>query len=372
MPITALRKRYQEALNDFFHKDEEKALYEVSNLGKELVLEKLGPDVLLEIHSICLKKIVEKLDPVTISRMVVNANEVLLNGIMAYAMNYYSFMELIENEKLKLEEVRGELQLKAAKLEEANEKLHEMDRLKSLFIATMSHELRTPLNSIIGFSRILMDEWAGPLNEEQKENLAIILTSGKHLLGLINDIIDISKIEAGKIERRLEKFDLADMISEGTMALTNEAHRKNLTLQVKSEHIMMRTDRKRFLQCVLNLLSNAVKFTEQGGITVNACRHGFRRIEVVISDTGIGIPQEYHQSLFTPFLSIESPLRAKSQGAGLGLYLTRRLVTNILEGELLFESVPGKGSVFTMRLPVKPRRTQEVAIFETERLWEQS
>jgi len=372
MPISALRKRYQEALNDFFHKDEEKALYEVSNLGKELVLEKLGPDVLLEIHSLCLKRIVEKLDPVTISRMVVNANEVLLNGIMAYAMNYYSFMELIENEKQKLEVVRGELQQKAAKLEEANEKLHEMDRLKSLFIATMSHELRTPLNSIIGFSRILMDEWAGPLSGEQKENLGIILTSGKHLLGLINDIIDISKIEAGKIERKLEKFDVADVIGEGVVALANEAHRKNLELRVEAEHITMHTDRKRLLQSILNLLSNAVKFTEEGSVTISARRAGLRVVELAIADTGIGIPRQYHASLFTPFFSIESPLRSKSQGAGLGLYLTKRLITNILEGELQFESQPGKGSVFTLRIPRKPKRTEAIAFLESEKLWEPS
>ena len=145
---------------------------------------------------------------------------------------------------------------------------------------------------------------------------------------------------------------MVDVIGDGVTALINDAQRKGLFLEVNAQPVMMRTDRKRLLQCVLNLLSNAVKFTEEGGVTVTACRLGFRHAEITISDTGIGIPREYHQSLFTPFLSIESPLRSRSQGAGLGLYLTKRLIMNILEGELLFESESGKGSRFTMRLQI--------------------
>ena len=168
-----------------------------------------------------------------------------------------------------------DLNNKTEELEQANVKLKDLDRLKSMFIASMSHELRTPLNSIIGFSSILHDDWIGPVNAEQKENLATILRSGKHLLNLINDVIDISKIEAGKIECKIEDFDLNDVISEAVNLLTSEIKEKGLSLTVDAVSLRMHTDRRRLLQCVINLLSNAVKFTEKGSVRINA-RKGIR------------------------------------------------------------------------------------------------
>src|SRR6185369_16763356 len=162
------------------------------------------------------------------------------------------------------------VQERTAELEDANYRLREIDHLKSMFIASMSHELRTPLNSIIGFSSILLDEWVGPMNDEQKENLAIVLRAGKHLLSLINDVIDVSKIEAGLIEINPEEFELHDVISEVTASLQKEIEGKGLKLQVASIRLKMHTDRRRLLQCVLNLLSNAVKYTEKGTIYIGA------------------------------------------------------------------------------------------------------
>ena len=252
------------------------------------------------------------------------------------------------------EELEQRVIERTRELSEANVKLREMDRLKSMFIASMSHELRTPLNSIIGFSNILLDEWAGPLNDEQKENLAIILRSGKHLLALINDVIDVSKIEAGKIEAVIEEFDVYDMIEEAVNLMTKDAWGKGLERKVESIHLTMNTDRRRLLQCVINLLGNAVKFTDKGYVRI-AVRRLHDAAKISVEDTGIGIREEDMPKLFRPFVRLVSPQKAVVPGTGLGLYLTGRLVKEVLKGEIMCASTYGKGSLFSMRLPIKIR-----------------
>jgi PAS domain S-box-containing protein len=252
-----------------------------------------------------------------------------------------------------------DLNEKTGELEQANARLKELDRLKSMFIASMSHELRTPLNSVIGFSSVLLNEWVGPINAEQKENLAIILRSGKHLLNLINDVIDVSKIEAGKIESSAEEFDLHDLVSEAVSLVKEEFGEKGLDLRVAAAHQQMRSDRRRLLQCVLNLLSNAVKFTEQGGVTVEArivkvsgATQDAGVAEISVTDTGIGIREEDIGKMFQPFVRLSSPLQATVPGTGLGLYLTRKLAAEVLKGDILLTSEYGKGSRFTIRIPL--------------------
>jgi signal transduction histidine kinase len=253
-----------------------------------------------------------------------------------------------------------DLNRKTDELEQANAKLQELDRLKSMFVASMSHELRTPLNSIIGFSSVILNEWLGPVTAEQKENLAIILRSGKHLLNLINDVIDVSKIEAGKIESLAEEFDLGELIDEALSLLRKEAKDKGLELRVEAAPLSMRTDRRRLLQCVLNLLSNAAKFTELGSVTVEA-RGGPHPAgsppggwaEIAVSDTGVGIREEDLPRMFQPFVRLVYPGQPTVPGTGLGLYLTRKLVVEILKGELLLTSAYGRGSRFIIRIPVR-------------------
>jgi PAS domain S-box-containing protein len=268
--------------------------------------------------------------------------------------------ELLDSQRA-LVNIVEDLNLKTAELEQANSKLKELDRLKSMFIASMSHELRTPLNSIIGFSSILFDEWLGPLTTEQKENLAVIRRSGKHLLSLINDVIDVSKVEAGIIESHAEDFDLFDVITEAVTTFSQDVKEKGLELRVEAVHGQMHTDRRRLLQCVLNLISNAVKFTEKGEVTVQA---GIRAredgpgkdcawAEVSVADTGIGIKEESMPKLCHAFVRIESPLKAKVPGTGLGLYLTKRLLAEVLKGEIICISRYEEGSRFTIKVPVK-------------------
>jgi PAS domain S-box-containing protein len=263
--------------------------------------------------------------------------------------------ELQENQQA-LMNIVDDLNQKTEELEQANAKLQELDQLKSMFIASMSHELRTPLNSIIGFSSILKDEWIGPVNQEQKENLATIQRSGKHLLNLINDVIDVSKIEAGRIEVRLEEFDLYDLLKEVVQYLDHDIHDKGLELVLHLQHHDLRTDRRRLLQCVINLLSNAVKFTEQGTITLLATvavtqPDKIESVVITVTDTGIGIAEQDIPRLFRPFERLESPLKTLAPGTGLGLYLTRKLVVDVLGGDILCTSRLGAGSTFTLLIP---------------------
>jgi PAS domain S-box-containing protein len=272
----------------------------------------------------------------------------------------------LEVKRIELEEsqqalinIVEDLNEKTVELEQANSRLQELERLKSMFIASMSHELRTPLNSVIGFSSVLLNEWVGPINAEQKENLAIILRSGKHLLSLINDVIDVSKIEAGKIEPVPDEFDLHDLVFEAVSLVKKELKEKGLVLRVTSPSQLMFTDRRRLLQCLLNLLSNAVKFTEQGGVTVETRierSHGATPesgfAEISVTDTGIGIREEDIGKMFQPFERLFSPLQSTVPGTGLGLYLTRKLTAEVLKGDIMLTSEYGKGSRFTIKIPV--------------------
>ncbi|MFA6506381.1 MAG: ATP-binding protein [Treponemataceae bacterium] len=246
-----------------------------------------------------------------------------------------------------------DLNEKTAELETANDKLKDLDRLKSLFIASMSHELRTPLNSVIGFSSIMLNEWTGPLTQEQKDNLSVILRSGKLLLALINDVIDVSKIEAGKIESNVEDFDAYDVAAEAMQSFAEDIKKKNLDADVESIHLPLRGDRRRLLQCLINLVSNAVKYTDRGSIklTVEISETG-DAVDMSVSDTGIGIQAEEMKKLFSPFFRIISPQRPVVPGTGLGLYLTKKLAQEVLMGNIIVSSVFAAGSKFTLRIPL--------------------
>ncbi|TBR20798.1 MAG: response regulator, partial [Candidatus Nitrosotenuis sp.] len=263
-----------------------------------------------------------------------------------------ALMQEVEGRKKaqnELSRYMAELKQANRQLDAAFNRLTDIDRLKSMFIASMSHELRTPLNSIIGFSKVLENEWAGPLNSEQKDNLNIISRAGKHLLGLINDVIDVSKIEAGKMDVRIEEFDLADVQRNLYEMMGKEASDRGLTLNIEPFNMKLQGDRQRLSQCLLNLVSNSLKYTEQGTVHVRTRpagpadgRNG--RLHIIVEDTGIGISSKDAENLFSPFVRFNSHLYAKEKGTGLGLYLTKKLATQVLHGDVLYEPRPEGGS----------------------------
>ncbi len=237
------------------------------------------------------------------------------------------------------------------KLLKANDRLKELDRLKSMFIASMSHELRTPLNSIIGFSGLMIQGISGTLSKEQKDNLNRIHKAGIHLLALISDVIDISKIEAGRIDVFPEEFSIKDLVEEAVATIKPQADAKGLTLSVETDTWpMMRTDYKRLLQCLLNFLGNAVKYSEKGEITLSLFKN-LTDIEIRVQDTGIGIAPKDLPRLFNAFERLESRLRIKAGGTGLGLYLTKKIATELLQGTVRVESKIDEGSIFYLKIP---------------------
>ncbi len=240
---------------------------------------------------------------------------------------------------------------RTAELTAANDRLRELDRLKSEFLATMSHELRTPLNAIIGFTGLVKDEVTGPLNPEQKRQLSMAYSSSKHLLGLINDLLDVSRIEAGGFKLNRDAFDFAGVVTEAAGQIRPLADAKHLALrtQMPPGALPMLGDRRRCLQILLNLAHNAVKFTEQGTVGI-IVRTQPEAICIDVTDTGVGIPPEHLALLFGAFRQLDTSARRNREGTGLGLYLCRKLL-NLMGGAISVESSPGKGSRFSVSLP---------------------
>ncbi|MEQ1637079.1 MAG: transporter substrate-binding domain-containing protein [Methylococcales bacterium] len=238
-------------------------------------------------------------------------------------------------------------------LVKAREAAESADRIKSMFVASMSHELRTPLNSIIGFLGVVLQGMSGEINAKQKDQLGRAFNSAKHLLSLISDVIDISKIEAGFLHVHAERFELQPLLAEILPAVQHLAQEKQLSITVDCPAgLQLETDRKRLYQVALNVISNAVKYTEAGTVTVNASFENGQLI-VATQDTGIGIDEQGLARLFEPFERAESHLKIKTLGTGLGLYLTRKIVTQLLGGTISVKSKLGVGSLFTLVIPTK-------------------
>jgi signal transduction histidine kinase len=273
-----------------------------------------------------------------------------------------------KNEFLELEVAKRTRQLLALKeIAARNLQLEEASKMKSQFLASMSHELRTPLNSILGFSEVLRDGLAGELSEQQKEYVTDIFSSGSHLLALINDILDLSKVEAGKMTLDLEPMQPMSLLQAGLHVVREKALVRGMRMvtEVGDELAEVWLDARKVKQILYNLISNAVKFTPDGGeVHVAARRVGREKVphgvfaeylELAVTDTGIGISSADQARLFVPFTQIDSAMARRYEGTGLGLAMVKRLA-ELHGGTVGLQSAPEQGSTFTVWLPW---RTQE-------------
>jgi signal transduction histidine kinase len=244
------------------------------------------------------------------------------------------------------------------KLFQTEQELAQADRVRSDFIATVSHELRTPLNSIIGFAKLLLNQQIGSLNEMQQTDLSLIYDSANHLLSLVNDILDLSKIEAGKISLDMNWVSVAEIVV-GVVASTYillEDKPIELVEHFEPGLPLVFADRDRIRQVVINILSNAAKFTDKGTITLKVAgieRENHRFVCFSVADTGIGIKPEDLNKVFEPFRQVDSSESRRAGGTGLGMPISYRLI-QLHSGEMWVESTPGCGSTFSFTLPVRP------------------
>ncbi|NQV49294.1 MAG: HAMP domain-containing protein [Candidatus Marinimicrobia bacterium] len=268
-------------------------------------------------------------------------------GLLVDTFN--DMLEKIWHHEKHLEELVSERTLE---LEEAKTRAEESDHLKSAFLASMSHELRTPLNSIIGFTGILLQGMAGPLTDEQKKQLGMVKGSASHLLELINDVLDISKIEAGRIDIHGEAFMVDLLVVMAVSSLRPFAEKKGLVFNHTIEPNLppLHSDKRRLEQVLLNLLNNAIKFTSEGSVQVNCYRRDDSLVIDVI-DTGIGINEKDISTIFETFRQIDTGLDRVKEGSGLGLAISKKL-SELLGGTLNVKSKPGDGSTFSVVLPL--------------------
>ncbi|MBL4889357.1 MAG: response regulator, partial [Candidatus Lindowbacteria bacterium] len=251
-----------------------------------------------------------------------------------------------------------------AEIRNMNEELQHASKMKSHFLATMSHELRTPMNSIIGYSDLLLDGIDGELNPDQTEDVQSVLRSAEHLLTLINDVLDLSKIEAGHMKVDLSEIRIQDAVQEVMDQVSPILKEKKLLSEVKyiDENVVVLADYDRLRQILLNLISNALKFTDTGSITVRVMKDDEFGI-FSVEDTGVGVPEEYLKSIFEEFQQVDGATTRKHGGTGLGLTIVRRLV-ELMDGTVSVSSQLGSGSIFHVKLPLAHPREMRDSVKE--------
>ena len=262
-------------------------------------------------------------------------------------------VQVLQRDVTDRKHMEQEIQRKSEQLEAQNEELEKASRAKSDFLARMSHELRTPLNVVMGFAELMLDQVPGEINEEQRQCLDDILTSGRHLLGLINEVLDLTKVEAGKVELRLKDITLAEVVESVTSAMMPELSQRKQSFEVRLDDglPLVQADEARLRQVLFNLLSNASKFTPDGGkLNIEAStKDGW--CQVSVSDNGTGIKEEDLKQIFEPFYQVDDSMTRERRGTGLGLTLVKELV-EMHGGRILVESKYGKGSSFIFTLPL--------------------
>jgi PAS domain S-box-containing protein len=284
---------------------------------------------------------------------------VTIAGQAAVAIDNFNLLKRLQSSNLELER---RVEERTSELNRINVELKHANRAKDEFLATMSHELRTPLNSVLGFSESLLEQRRGPLNEKQEQYVGLIHSSGQHLLDLINDILQVSKIEAGMLELHPDTISVKEICESSLYFIKEMAAKKSISVEFKNENSipMLYADPQRLKQILVNLLNNAVKFTpEKGKVSLEVHRNDERdQIQFSVTDNGIGIARENLPKLFIPFSQIDSSLSRQYEGTGLGLALVLKL-TELHGGSVMVESEPGMGSRFTINLPWSEEKSIE-------------
>ena len=274
--------------------------------------------------------------------------------IVPYRMEKAILLALVDvsakiSAQQELKELNYELE---DKIRERTRELEEANKAKSIFLANVSHELRTPLNSIIGFSEALMQGYAGKFSDNQKEYINDIFESGLHLLDLINEILDLSKVEAGKMELKLEKINIKLLISKVIKIFKEKIakHKISLKISIPDDISLIIADPLKLRQILFNIVNNALKFTPDGGKIEVGIQENKKEYVFYVSDTGIGISKDDMDRLFKPFEQLETALEKKVEGTGLGLHYSKKLV-ELHGGKIMVESELGKGSCFNFTIP---------------------
>jgi len=326
----------------------------VTHTGQPLVINDVSQDPIHRSNPVLPNTKAETGIPLKIGQKVIGALDVQANRVNAFTPDDVSVLQILADQlAIAVENAKSyELSLSAV------DEMRKADHLKSQFLANMSHELRTPLNSIIGFSRVILKGIDGPITELQQQDLTAIYNSGQHLLNLINDILDLSKIEAGKMELNFEEnVSIPDLVNSVMATVTGLVKDKPIRLhrEIAPDLPIVRADPLKVRQVLLNLLSNAAKFSEEGSITIGAGTHigpgGRTEVVVSVTDTGSGISPEDLKKLFQPFSQVDASATRKTGGSGLGLSISRHLV-EMHGGRIGVESEVGKGSTFYFTLPV--------------------
>uniref|UniRef100_A0A7V1EHJ0 histidine kinase n=1 Tax=candidate division WOR-3 bacterium TaxID=2052148 RepID=A0A7V1EHJ0_UNCW3 len=287
-------------------------------------------------------------EPATLTRIQTykGLGYVVVTGILIYFL-----IQTQLNRLKKTDQLLKEAEELNERLNHTMEELRELDKRRNMLISTMGHELRTPLNSIIGFADILFKEYSGAINKEQAEQLMIIKNNARHLLSLINDVVEIGRIELIGEKLSLTKINLNGLISEIIDSFKPAIEKKGLSIEIIPDRIEIFSDEKRIRQIPINLLSNAIKFTEKGSIKIELVDAG-DFVDIIVQDTGCGIDPEDMRYLFEPFGITHFKKRPGVEGTGLGLYICKRIVS-MLNGEIFVESQPNKGTKFVVKLKKK-------------------
>ena len=349
-PLDALETQYTAALRDYLAGSGEEASLRAYELGRKAITDGLG---LMELAAVHGKAVATALRAAGTAeekaRLAAVAADFMAEALSPFEMTQRGFVEVNRT----LAGLNETLTRKNTDLDSANKELATLSRVKSQFLANMSHELRTPLNAIIGFSEMLQREAFGPLQPKQRRYVDNILNSGRHLLTLINDVLDLSKVEAGKMELKLGRVIVRDLLRDTATVMKGMADRKEIGLEAEepSDDLCVSGDVIRLKQVIFNLLSNAIKFTPaRGSVRLRAAAgQGFAAISV--EDSGVGIAPEDHLRIFDEFQQLASGDSREFQGTGLGLALTRRLV-QLHGGQITVASEVGKGSTFTFTIPL--------------------